>query len=127
MRAQVAIEFMVIFGTFLIALSFVVLAAWNNIVNIDKSSIDFEVNRILNLVSNRINIVYLEGHGFSIDLAIQEKIGVYNYTLKIEENNLWLTVNEISYSRRLLTPNITGNIEKGTNTLENVNWEIVIS
>lgn len=127
MKAQVAIEFMIIFGTFLIALSFVVLAAWNNIVNIDKSSIDFEANRILNLISNRINTVYLEGHGFSIDLAVQEKIGVYNYTIEIEENNLWLTVNEISYSRRLLTPNITGNIEKGTNTLENVNGEIVVS
>ncbi len=127
MKAQVAIEFMIIFGTFLIALSFVVLAAWNNIVNIDKSSIDFEANRITNLISSRINTVYLEGHGFSIGLAVQEKIGVYNYTLKIEENNLWLTVNEISYSRRLLTPNITGNIEKGTNTLENVNGEIVVS
>lgn len=127
MKAQVAIEFMIIFGTFLIALSFIVLAAWNNIVNIDKSSIDFEANRILNLVSNRINTVYLEGHGFSINLAVPEKIGVYNYTIEIEENNLWLTVNQISYSRRLLTPNITGSIEKGTNTLENVNGEIVIS
>ncbi|MEE9323805.1 MAG: hypothetical protein V3U72_04635, partial [Candidatus Aenigmarchaeota archaeon] len=90
-------------------------------------AIDFEANRILNLAANRINIVYLEGHGFSIGLAVPEKIGVYNYTLEIEGSILWLTVNEISYPRRLLTPNVTGSLEKGTNTIENVNGEIVIT
>ncbi len=127
MKAQVAIEFMIIFGVFLIALTLIVIAAWNNIVNINKSTIDFEVYRILNLVSNRINTAYLEGHGFSIGLVVPEQIGVYNYTLEIEENTLWLTVNENPFSRRLLTSNITGSLEGGTNTIENVNGEILIS
>jgi hypothetical protein len=127
MKAQVAIEFLIIFGTFLVALTLVVLAAWNNIVNIDKSTIDFETNRIMNLISNRINTVYLEGDGFSIGLVVPGQIGVYNYTLDIEGNTLWLTVNEFSYSRRLLTSNITGSLGKGENTIENSNGEIVIS
>lgn len=127
MKAQVAIEFMIIFAAFLVALIFVVLAAWNNIANIDKSSIDFEADRILGLIANRINTAYLEGDGFSIGLAVPEKIGVYDYAIGIEENMVWLTVNEISYSRRLLTSNITGSIRGGMNTLENLNGEIVIS
>lgn len=127
MKAQLAVEFMIIFAAFLLALTFVVLATWNNIVNIDKSSMDFEANRILNLISNRINTVYLEGDGFSIGLVVPGKIGVYDYTTQFEGSMIWLTVNQISYSRRLLTSNITGSIQDGTNTLKNVNGEIVIS
>ncbi len=127
MRAQVAIEFMIIFGAFLVALTLVVLATWNNMVNMNRSSIDFEANRILNLVSNRINTAYLEGDGFSINLAVPGKIGQQNYTLEIEDKMLWLTVNEISYHSRLLTPDITGSIQKGTNNIKNVNGGIVIS
>jgi hypothetical protein len=127
MKAQAAVEFMIIFGAFLIALTLVVVAAWNNIVNINESTIDFEANRILNLATDRINTAYLEGHGFSISLVIPEKIGVYDYTLDIEENSLWLTINEVSYSNRLLTSNVTGNLQGGENKIENVNGGIVIS
>jgi hypothetical protein len=127
MKAQVAIEFMIIFGAFLVAITLVVLAIWNNTVNINRSAVDFEANRILNLVSNRINTAYLEGDGFSINLVVPGKIGQQNYTLEVEDKMLWLTVNEISYQTRLLTQNITGSIEKGTNRVENVNGEIVIS
>ena len=127
MKAQAAVEFMIIFGAFLVALTLVAIAAWNNIVNINESTIDFEANRILNLIRDRINTAYLEGHGFSIGLVIPEKIGVYDYTLDIEENSLWLTINEFSYSSRLLTSNITGNLQGGENKIENVNGGIVIS
>jgi hypothetical protein len=127
MKAQVAVEFMIIFGVFLIALTTVAIAAWNNIVNINKSAIDFEAVRILNLAANRINTAYLEGHGFSIGLAIPGKIGVYDYSVDIEVDNIWIHVNEESYSRKLLTSDITGSLQKGVNTIQNVNGEIVIS
>ena len=42
MKGQVAIEFMIILGVFLVALTLVVMAVWNNTVNIDKSTIDFD-------------------------------------------------------------------------------------
>jgi len=127
MRGQVAIEFMLILGVFMVALTLVIFAVWNNIVNIDKSTIDFESSRILNLAASRINTVYLEGHGFSIDLVIPEKIGVHDYVMQSEGDMLWLTLNDLSYSRRLLTSSITGSLQKGENTIENINGEIVIS
>ena len=127
MKAQVALEFIIIFGMFLIALVLVSLAAWNNVMNINKSTIDFEAARILNLAGNRMNTAYLEGDGFSIGLVIPEKIGNFNYTLDIEGNTLWLAINEFSYSKRLLTSDVTGNLSKGTNSIKNLGGGLVIS
>lgn len=127
MKAQVAIEFIIIFAVFLVALMVVILAAWNNVVSIDKSAVEFEANRILNLVFNKVNTAYLEGDGFSINLSVPERIGLMNYTVEFEGSNVWLEVNGFSCSRRILTPNITGNIGSGTNVIRNVNGEIVIS
>ena len=127
MKAQVAIEFMIIFGVFLVAITVTVLAAWNSMANTNKSSIDFEANGILNTISNKINTAFLEGHGFSTNLTIPENIMNYNYTLTREGNMMWLNIENLVYSRRLLTNNITGNFDKGVRMLENVNGEIVIS
>jgi len=127
MKVQVAIEFMIIFAAFLLALTIIVIASWNNVVNINRSALDFEANRILNLAANRINTAYLEGDGFSIDLAVPEKVGSYEYTLEIEGNMLWLNLNEMSYHRMLLTSNITGILKKGVNTIRNVEGGVVIS
>jgi hypothetical protein len=126
-KAQIAMEFMIIFSVFLIAIILIVLAVWNNIANAEKSSIDFEAGRILKLASGRINTAYLEGDGFSIGLAIPEKIGVYDYTLQFEGSTLWLYVNQISYPGKLLTTSITGTLAKGENTIKNVNGTIVIA
>ena len=127
MKAQVALEFIIIFGVFLVALILVTLSAWGNVMNINKSTIDFESVRILNLAANRMNTVYLEGDGFSIGLVIPEKIGNFNYTINIEDNTLWLEINELSYSKRLLASNITGTLSKGTNTIKNMDGGLVIS
>ena len=126
-KAQIAMEFMIIFSVFLIAIILIVLAVWNNIANAEKSSIDFEAGGILKLASGRINTAYLEGDGFSIGLAIPEKIGVYDYTLQFEGSTLWLYVNQISYPGKLLTTSITGTLAKGENTIKNVNGTIVIA
>ena len=127
MKAQVAVEFMLIFGVFLLGIVFTIIASWNNMANAEKSTIDFEVNRILGLVANRINTAYLEGDGFSIGLNIPEKIGLYDYTLQIEGNILWLSVNEFSQSKKLLTTNITGSLAKGDNMVKNVDGGVEIA
>jgi len=127
MKPQVALEFMFIFGIFLIGVTVVALAAWNSMANAEKASVDFEANRILNLIAGRLNTAYLEGDGFAIGLDVPERIGVQNYTLQIEGNTLWLSVSDNSYSGKLLTPNITGSLAKGRNTLSNVDGVVVIS
>jgi len=127
MKAQVAIEFIIIFGLFLAATIVISIAAWNNIVDEETTYIEFEASRIIDLASGRINTAYLEGSGFSINLVIPEKLGLYNYTLQLDGNMIWLHALNVSYSRKLLTPNITGTLAAGENKISNVNGTIVIS
>jgi hypothetical protein len=127
MKAQVAIEFMIIFGMFLAATIVISLAVWNNVASEDKSYIEFEAGRIIGLSSSSINTAYLEGDGFSITLALPDKIGLLNYTMQLDGNTIWLHALNTSYSRRLLTNNITGSFSKGQNRIKNVNGTVVIS
>jgi hypothetical protein len=127
MKAQVAMEFMIIFGLFLVGLTVTAISAWNSVANAERTSMDFEAKRITNMATGRINTAYLEGNGFSINMTIPERIGTNDYLMFLEGSTLMLQVNGILYSGRLLTPNITGSISKGENMVKNVNGGIVIS
>lgn len=127
MKVQVSIEFMIIFAGFLVAMILVTVGSWNNLANINDSSIDFEARKIIGLAADRINTAYLEGDGFSINLSLPETIINRNYTLYAEGTLLWLEVNGDSFHRTLLTDNITGNLSAGINRLSNVEGGLVIS
>jgi len=127
MKAQVAMEFMIIFGLFLVGLTVTAISAWNSVASAERTSMDFEAKRITNMATGRINTAYLEGNGFSINMTIPERIGTNDYLMFLEGSTLMLQVNGILYSGRLLTPNITGSISKGENMVKNVNGGIVIS
>lgn len=127
MKAQVALEFIIIFGVFLAATIIISLAVWNNMTSEEKSYIDFEANRIVNMAASRVNTAYLEGDGFSITLAMPEKIGLSDYETQFDGNILWLHMMNVSYSRKLLTPNVTGTLSSGQNKIENINGVIVIT
>jgi len=127
MKAQVSIEFMIIFGVFLAALIMVVLASWNNLVNINQSSLQFEVDRVLDKVSSHINTAYLAGDGFSTNFTVPEKIMNTNFTLYYEGSGIWLRIGGKDYFRKLLTENVTGNITGGTNRIKNLNGRIRIT
>ena len=127
MRAQVAIEFIIIFGMFLAATIIISIAVRNNIADEERTYIEFEASRIIDLAAGRINTAYIEGNGFSINLVMPEKLGLYDYTLQFDGNMIWLHALNVSYSRKLLTPNITGTLASGENKISNVNGIIVIS
>lgn len=127
MKAQVAMEFMIIFGIFLAATIVISIAVWNNIADEEKTYVDFEASRIIDLAAGRINTAYIEGNGFSINLVVPEKLGLYNYTLQLDGNMIWLHTLNVTYSRKLLTPDITGTLAAGENKISNVDGAIVIT
>ncbi len=126
-KGQIAAEFMTIFSVFLIAVIMIALAVWNNVASAERAAADFEAERVVGLVSGRINTAYLEGDGFSIGLAVPEKLAGLEYALQIDGNTVWITAGQHSYSAKLLTGNITGTPAKGGNTVRNVGGTVVIS
>lgn len=127
MLAQSAMEFMMIFMIFLLVLGVGVLVSMGKTQEISNSQINLEITKILNSAVNKINMAFLEGSGFSINLTLPGKIFGMNYSIDIDSNYILLTLNNITYSKRMLTQNITGNLNMGTNLIRNENGEIKIN
>ncbi|MEM2955005.1 MAG: SdpI family protein [Candidatus Nanoarchaeia archaeon] len=82
-KCQVSIEFIIIVCIFLFGIIISINAAWNNILNIQKSARDHEANMVLNLIANRLDIAYMEGDGFSISLNLPSKINGLDFEIEI--------------------------------------------
>lgn len=125
--AQSSIEFILIFGLLLIILAIAVNVAWVRIYGISNANRNLEVSKVLDDVSNKINLAFLEGDGFSINLEVPNSLFGQNYTIEIHRNNVVIYYLNSTYSSHLLTENITGTIHKGDNKILNSRGEIVIT
>ncbi len=131
MKAQSAMEFLIIFMIFVAALAIIAAITLNKTREISTATIELETKKILNEISDKINIVFLEGHGFSTNITVSEKIFSRNYTIWIASNNVYLQLDGTVYAGTILTRNVTitdpgGLLEKGEHTLRNENGIVVI-
>jgi uncharacterized protein (UPF0333 family) len=126
-KAQASMEFMILFVLFLVAVGFALVVSVHRSYVISQAQVDLESNKILREVADKINIVYLEGDGFSMNATMPERILRLNYTIDINSNEVIIRVNGNTYVRYILTDNVTGDVVKGTNRILNRNGEIVIT
>jgi hypothetical protein len=127
MRAQTSIEFMVLFGIFLAAILVMVFVVWSYVFEINASTTDLNANAFLNRVSSKVDTVFLEGHGFSVNFTLPETVLGMNYSVEIERGFVFLNLSSRIYTRRIATKNVTGDLKTGKNIIENVNGIVVIS
>jgi len=125
-KAQSSIEFIIIFALLLLILVIGATAASVRIYGISIANKELEVSKVLDEVSGKLNLAFLEGDGFRIEMTVPKKILSQNYTINIYKNNIVLWFENSTYSSLLMTENITGSLEKGLNILTNVDGGIVI-
>lgn len=125
-KAQTATEFLVIFMIFIAVLTIASFYSLQRVHSVVIYRTEFEATKVLNDVSNKIDIAFLEGDGFMINASLPESILGHDYEITITENVITLTTDNVTYSRILLTQNITGSIVKGQNLIYNNNGLIVI-
>ncbi len=126
MKAQASMEFMILFMLFLVAVGFALVVSVHRSHAISQAQVDLESNKILRQVADKINIAYLEGDGFSMNVTMPERILRLDYTIDISSNEVILRVDGSTYVRYILTDNVTGEVVKGTNRILNQNGEIII-
>jgi hypothetical protein len=127
MRGQAGVEFMAIFGIFLAAILIMIFVAWGYVLEINVSTADLHANTFMDTVSGKLETVFLEGHGFSVNFTLPEKIFGLNYSVDIERGFVFLNMSDKIYTKRLITRNVTGGLKKGKNIIKNVNGVVVIS
>jgi len=119
---------MLIFGIFLGALVISTWVSWSKIREVNYYQTGLEVDDILDTASEKINTAWLEGHGFTTNLTLPEKLAGFNYTLNISGNYLVLTLETTQYLKPTVTENITGALIPGkTNAISNLGDHIEIS
>ncbi len=119
---------MFIFGIFLSALA---VGVWVSSLKTAEMSIyskNLEVNDLLMKVTDKINTVWVEGEGFSANLTMPSIVAGSSYDIQIAANTVVMTVSGENYIRSIITDNVTGSLEKGSeNTLKNMGDHIEIS
>ena len=127
---------MMVFSILLFAFIVILSAVYTNIYNMREAVIEREAFAFVDNVRTKINTVYLEGDGFSLNLSLPEKFTVvvtekaeiFSYDLIIDRDSLLLDIPEFrSYRRSLLTENVSGMLNKGDNLISNVKGVVVIS
>jgi CheY-specific phosphatase CheX len=126
-NGQVAIEFMVIFAIFLVAVTISLFFVWENTSRMNRATLESETRVVANAIAGKLDTVYLEGDGFSTNLTVPQLISGMNYTLELTAGTVWVTLENRSYGRVVLPSNISGTLRKGVNVLRNSNGMIVIS
>lgn len=120
-------EFISIFMLLLAAVGIISYISFIQLENSRIYQLGLEAEKILNDITVKINTAYLEGDGFSINLTLPEKIAGSDYTVQIFSNTIIINLGESNYTRNILSPDITGSLKKGINTIENKHGTIIIS
>ena len=126
-KGQVTVEFILILMVLLLALNVAAVVSYEKTEEISKHKVNFESRRILDDTAGKINTVWLEGDGFESVLELPEDLLGLDYSLDIQSNLLILYCQNQTYSKYLLTQNITGVPGPGQNFLTNQEGEVSIS
>ena len=125
-NGQASLEFMALFVLFLVAITFAMYVSIQRSHVIGDAQMSLESNRVLTSMTNRINTVFIEGDGFSMNVTLPERIYKINYTVSINSNEVILRVSGNSFIEQVITNNITGSFEKGTSRITNRDGEIMV-
>ena len=126
-KAQTSMEFLAIFIFLLLILVAMSYVSFYKSIDILESRKYFESNNLLKKTADKINIVFIEGSGFSMNTTLPLSVYGQNYTFDIVGNVLKLNVFNRTYDKLLVTENIIGVPHQGLNVLENIENVIVIT
>jgi hypothetical protein len=126
-KAQASIEFMFIFILFVSVLVVVMVSVIQNNEAIFILRQNLEAEQTLSFAKGKLDTAFLEGDGFSSNFTLPQQIMGFNYIIGISSNFLFLEMNNQTYSKILLSRNVTGTLRKGENRIININNLLVVS
>lgn len=128
MKSQVSVEVMILAAiTILIFVAFLVstTSLKQEFFGLKRNS---EAKDLCEGIASEINMAIRAGDGYSRRFLIQDRFfGVSDFDISV--NNYFVTIDwdENSVVCSIITKNITGNLEKGWNIIENINGSVYVS
>jgi len=126
-KAQISVEFMILFIFFIGVLALAMVYATQNMQAVSASTLGLEAGKVLSLARSKLDTAFLEGDGFSTNFTLPQQIMNLDYSVNVSSGFVLIEINNMTYSSPLITQDITGIPRKGENALRNVNGRLVIS
>jgi hypothetical protein len=126
-KAQSAIELMLLVGAVLFFL-IVFIGIFQQ--DISRKSIEKRnviITELVLEVQNEINIAAKSADGYTREFNIPEKIAGKEYSIGIYEGYLYLNTTDGRHAMALPTQNVTGQLQKNTNTIRKINSTIFLN
>jgi len=126
-KAQSAIEFLILIGAMLFFFISMLAVFQQDLALKAKEKRTLEVQEIALTVQNEINIAAEATDGYQRQFTIPQTILNLGYEITLTEGVVYIKTDDGKHAMALPIPEVTGQIQKGTNTIQKQNSEILIT
>ena len=126
-KSQSSIEFIILVGFMLFFFTLFFIAIQSNISSTSESREVTMIKEIALTVQNEINLAYKSSDGYSRKFKLPEKIANQDYTLIIEEEDVYIKTADNKIALALPVIPVTGNINKGENQIRKENDTVYLN
>jgi len=124
-KSQIVTEFMLFSGIALIAAIIFVSISLNQIKTLHETKEYLLLKDVALKIQNEISIASYVEEGYSREFELPKKINDRDYNISIVNNTLIVKTNTTPYFVEII--NITGNLNKGLNTIKKTNGIIYLN
>lgn len=120
MKAQVSVEFMIL----ILLLSLLFILYTQNSLSLQKENIaikiDQEAKKLSDKIAFEINTAVKSGSGYQRRFFVENTFaGISEFDISVQNYGVTVSWSQKSVSSQITTKNITGNVSKGWNLVEN--------
>ena len=127
MKAQSAIELMILVGTVMIIFISFLFIFQSNLSQKTIENKNKEAFELVTTIKNEIDIAASTTDGYSRTFRIPEKIFGQDYNISVQEKIIYFQTSDKKIALSLPTQNVTGLLQKGNNLIRKVNGEILLN
>lgn len=126
-KLQTSIEFVVMLGFILLFFSVFLLIIQNNMQSKLSEKRNLMFKEVALEVQDEINLALEARDGYKREFEIPDKIANQDYDITLIEEMVYINTTDGKNALALPIPGVTGNVQKGLNTVRKDNGEIFIN
>ncbi len=126
-RSQTAIEFVILVGFVLFFFAAFSLVIQGNMSDKLREKKTLAIKEIALTVQDEINLASESIDGYSRSFKLPENLNGQEYSININEGMVYIITTDKKYAMALPVANVTGNVNKGLNTIKKDNGKVMLN
>lgn len=127
MKGQSSVEFMILVGVVFFFFVSILFVIYGTVADRNRASIDTVVVELASSVRTEMTLASTAGDGYSRNFDIPNTLINNPYTISLNESYVYVRTNDGKHAVALPIVNVTGQIQKGPNTVRNINGSVFLN